>query len=263
MFETRIEWLLGVVGLVRRPGVILPHERIVLRDLARRVAEIAALPVMAHRREMWVRHNRLERVRPMLLVFPEGSWRELLPASQLVCETQEARRYEWALRRRIYYHEHIRDDTVTESNWVIAKRITDTGWGLTPRRKPSAQETGAWAFDPVIVEPGDLPKLRFPEVRYDEEGTRRDLEVAQDLLGGILDVQLKGAFRLIIIVTEVGILASQSMLLRRQRDSPSDQGISSRSASSVQGCNSQGQGGHSRRILQDDRLSSRVRQACA
>ena len=36
-------------------------ERQVLRDLAKRVAGIAALPVMGERRQMWKRHNTLER----------------------------------------------------------------------------------------------------------------------------------------------------------------------------------------------------------
>ncbi|NMB45955.1 MAG: hypothetical protein GX998_06020 [Firmicutes bacterium] len=52
-------------------------DRRLLRDLARRVADIASLPVMTDRREMWKRHNRLQRVRPLVLVFPEGAWREL------------------------------------------------------------------------------------------------------------------------------------------------------------------------------------------
>lgn len=45
----------------------------ILRDLAKQVAEIAALPIMDERRALWNRHNRLERVRPLILVFPEGS----------------------------------------------------------------------------------------------------------------------------------------------------------------------------------------------
>lgn len=65
-----------------------------LQDLAKQVAEVASLPIMAERREMWKRHNRLERPRPMILVFPEGSWRELLPQTVLKCEDENARRYD-------------------------------------------------------------------------------------------------------------------------------------------------------------------------
>ena len=48
------------------------RDRSILRRLAGRVAEIADLPVMEERRQMWIRHNQLESVRPMVLVFPEG-----------------------------------------------------------------------------------------------------------------------------------------------------------------------------------------------
>jgi len=72
-----------------------PKERTLLRELARRVAEIAALPVMAERRQLWMRHNRLERARPMILVFPESAWCELLPGEALQCESEAARRFEW------------------------------------------------------------------------------------------------------------------------------------------------------------------------
>jgi hypothetical protein len=54
-------------------------ERKVLRELAKHVAEIAALPIQAERRELWKMHNNLQPVRPMILLFPEGSWEELHP----------------------------------------------------------------------------------------------------------------------------------------------------------------------------------------
>jgi len=103
---------------------------------------------------------------------------------------------EWELRRRIYHHEHLHDDTVIEKKWVVDKAATDTGWGLEPRYTPSSDSAGAWGFDPVINKPGDLRKLRLPEVIYDEEATQRALEEAQDVLGDILDVELKRVSRI-------------------------------------------------------------------
>ena len=147
---------------------------------------------MAERRALWQRHNRLESARPMVLVFPEGAWRELLPDSALECEGVLARAMEWALRSRIYHHQHLCDDTVIERTWVVQKRVSVSGWGLEPRHIDSPEATGAWAFDPVIQEPSDLKKLRFPQVTYDAEGSQRDLEEAQALFGDILDVQHKG-----------------------------------------------------------------------
>ncbi len=171
---------------------ITTEERSVLRELAKRVAEIAALPIMAERREMWGMHNRLEPVRPMVLVFPEGAWRELLPESCLVCESEWARRWEWGLRSRVYYYDHLRDDTVIEGEAVVGKVVRSTGWGIEPKTKPSTDALGAWAFDPVIHRPSDLKKIRHPEISYDEAATERDLELAREVFGDILDVKLKG-----------------------------------------------------------------------
>lgn len=175
---------------------ISARDRQVLRDLAKRVAEIAAMPIQAERRELWKRHNRLERVRPMVLVFPEGSWRELLPTSVCVCEDAGARGMEWNLRHRIFYHERIPSDNVIEKEWIVSKAVHVSDWGLVAQHKPSTTATGSWAFDPVINVPSDLKKLKFPEVRYDEETTQQSLAAAQDLFGDILDVKLKGVIRI-------------------------------------------------------------------
>ena len=167
-------------------------DREILRDVASRVAEIAELPVMAERKALWKRHNSLDRPRAMILVFPEGSWGELLPQSALACEDEAARRTEWSLRSRIYTHEHLGDDTVIEREWIVRKAIRNTGWGLEAKSIPSTEPRGAWKFDPVVHTAADLEKLHFPEVSVDEEATQQSLEAAQELFGDILDVRLKG-----------------------------------------------------------------------
>jgi hypothetical protein len=168
------------------------HERAIVRDLAKQVKELAEQPIMAERRDMWIRHNRLERVRPMILIFPEGSWREIHPESSLQCEHETARELEDELRGRLLFPEVIRDDSVIEAEWVIRKAISDTGWGIESQWTFSDAEKGAGAYDPVIKTPADLKKLKFPEVSHDESETRRKVEAAEDLVGDILNVRLKG-----------------------------------------------------------------------
>ncbi len=167
-------------------------DRTVLRELARRIREIAALPVMQRRRELWKKHNALRGERPMILVFPEGSWRELLTDDELSCTQEQARKIEWGLRSRIYYHEHLPDDTVIEGDYIVKKVVRSSGWGLQASTRPSTEARGAWAFDPVIRGHQDLQKLRAPQITHDEQATQRNLEEAQDLFGDILNVRLKG-----------------------------------------------------------------------
>lgn len=167
-------------------------DKTIIRELAKHVSEISHLPIMTERREIWKRHHGLERVRPMILVFPERSWQELIPQQALKCEDARARAYELTLRRKCYYFDHIHDDTVIEGTYIVDKAISNTGWGLSPEWLASDQGTGAGTFKPVINSPDDLKKLRFPEVIYDEPTSLRNLEEAHDLLGDVLDVQLKG-----------------------------------------------------------------------
>jgi hypothetical protein len=172
---------------------MIPHsDRTVLRDLARRVAEIGALPEMEARRREWKRHNSLGPGRPMMLIFPEGSWGELLPDTALVCKDETARRMEWDLRHRIYTYEHFASDNVVDGEWIVHRAIMSTGWGLEPRHHDSPAARGAWAFDPVIQEPADMKKLHMPEISVDDDATQRSLELAHDLFGGILEIKVKG-----------------------------------------------------------------------
>ena len=118
------------------------QERQVLRDLARRVAEIAAAPEHAVKREWWRKHNRLERVKPMVLCSPEGSWCELLPDDTLVTTDRWARGWEWHLRHLIYRWEHLRDDTVIEAVLKVGLHYSQSGWGFPLETVPSTTARG-------------------------------------------------------------------------------------------------------------------------
>ena len=168
------------------------HDRSVIRDLAREVAEVAARPEITLRRQKWIEHNSLRSGEPMMLIFPEGSWTELLPASQMQCEDEQARAIEWNLRHRLYTFHHFQDDTVIEAEWVVNAPVTNTGWGLEPVKEPSPDERGAFRILPVLNERADLAKLRFPHLIYDEDAHLRTLEEMHDLLGDILTVKRKG-----------------------------------------------------------------------
>ncbi len=173
-------------------SIVPASERNLLRDLARRVAEIAALPIQEERRSLWKAHNSLKPARPMILIFPEGSWTELLPAESLSTTTPEGRTIEENLRRRIYYHEHFADDTVVEADFVVSKAIESTGWGVEVKRRPSTTARGSWSFVPVLLEESDVDKLHVPRIRHDEDESARRLAFAEELFGDILSVRLTG-----------------------------------------------------------------------
>ena len=168
-----------------------PAERSVIRDLARKVAEIAGHPRQQQRRDLYYRHTRLDDVKPIVLVFPEGSWRELLPDSALVTKSPEARGYEWGFRAAVYQWEHFDHDLVTEPTFNVGYVRHFTGWGLEAKHITSTEPLGAWRFDPPIKTEEDLAKLRVPVVTNDDEATKRSFDATNDLIGDILTVQVK------------------------------------------------------------------------
>jgi hypothetical protein len=172
-------------------------DRRILRDLARRVAEIAADPVMEERRQLWIAHNSLHPKRPMMLIFPEGSWIELIPEASLRCEAQQARVAEMRLRQTIYTFDHFQDDTVVENEWLPSlwwnqAFFKDTGWGVEIERREGTELRGAYAFKPVIRDSADLKKLHYPELRYDRRAHDQAVEQMHDLFGDILEVKKSG-----------------------------------------------------------------------
>ncbi len=169
-----------------------PQDYAIVRELAHRVAEIAALPVQKERRDLWKSHNSLHPVRPMILIFPEGGWSEIMPESVLQCQDQTARGVERELRQRIHYHEHFSDDTVIEAEIRVPKAIRSSGWGLQPRHTASSAERGAWAFEPVLNDRADLDRLRIPTITHDERASAAALEHVQDLIRDILPVRSVG-----------------------------------------------------------------------
>ena len=166
----------------------------IIRDLAKRVSDIAALSDMDKRRKLWVEHNSLRSNKPMMLIFPEGSWRELLPESKLECESDAARDIEKTLKFRIYTYEHFQDDTVIENKWEVQKASlgSHTGWGIEAKRIPSPNTNGAWHIDPVIKTPSDLKKLRKPEIIFDEKRTQTEYDELSNLFGDILNIEMVG-----------------------------------------------------------------------
>ncbi|MDD4888492.1 MAG: hypothetical protein PHU85_01050 [Phycisphaerae bacterium] len=196
------------------------RERTLIRDLAKRVAEVAALPVQEQRRELWRRHNRLERVRPMILVFPEGAWQELMPDAALQCRDEQMRGIERELRRRLYYHDHDLGDAPIAGDITVGKAIGNSGWRLEAKQIPSTTRRGAWAFDPVLKTATDLKKLRLPVITHDEKKTAERLAFHTELLGDILPIRLVGvttiSFHLMRIYTQFRGLLEAMMDMAEQ-----------------------------------------------
>ena len=171
----------------------------VIRELAKKVVEIAGEPVQSQKREMWMRLNRLERVRPLIHVqaIAANIWEELIPNDRLETTDSFARQNELELRKTLYCWDNFRDDRVVDNVMAcpIAIRgdIHAAGFGIQKDIEKPQEPSGAHAFRPVIVEEEDIDKIQTePELSVDWEETERRYERLCDLYDGALRVEKRG-----------------------------------------------------------------------
>jgi hypothetical protein len=165
----------------------------ILRELAGRVAEIAAKPIQDERRELWRRHNSLERTRPLVIVLGAPFWQEVFPDDKLQCQDPLFRRHERALWQKVYW-DRLDDDTVIEPFVTVsAVPATLSGnecWGAPIRFIPSTESRGAGIYDPPIRTEEDIAKLRPQPHNIDEAASAERFRKVQDAVGDILSVHL-------------------------------------------------------------------------
>jgi len=105
---------------------ITQKERSLLRELAKRQAEIAALPVMAEREKLWYDLNDAKPgARPLVTMEFHGLARDVYPPP--ACENAFARAIESQMAMQIFKHDFYRDDRVIPPFIMVAIQN-----GITP-----------------------------------------------------------------------------------------------------------------------------------
>jgi hypothetical protein len=183
-----------VIKVMNDTLVFADGEKKRLRELAKRVAEIAALPIQVERAALWQRHNDLQTTEPLIFIDPENGWNECIPASQLQCVAPMARVWEMFLLKQIYWFEVFKDDKVIEPFFDVPYSFSDTGWGVELNRE-HGEGQGSFIIIPAIADyDSDLPKVRFPEIIIDQVESAAVLELAHSVFDGILTVRRKTAW---------------------------------------------------------------------
>ena len=199
-----------------------------IQELVERVEEAVADPKYGPRKEMWTRHNRLEKQPKIpVSIFLHGgytfTWHELIPPDNLVSQEPLERAIELQLRQKLYRHEHIPDDDVLlPTVWVRAARPQSGGressslgelasnvnpvfrqdadehgmedtrlWGLPFRRRRTGDAGGAYKVDPVVTSAADMASLHHPAYEVDAERTRIVLERVTEMVDGRLPVKVE------------------------------------------------------------------------
>jgi len=166
------------------------QDKQIVQDLAKRVCEIAVLPIMEEKKQLWYRLNSLERTRPLIhcqAISPE-IWEELIPPETLQCTDETARKEELRLRSIIYAWENFPDDRVVDPNaysYIVVKGdsfVTDYGVQVDYARPEEAH--GAVGFRQVIKTEADIEMIKAePKVWVDWDKTNQDYDTLCELYG--------------------------------------------------------------------------------
>lgn len=171
------------------------EDRTIVRDLARRVAEIAELPRQADKIRLWKACNDLKPVRPMVLATQQPMAELDTAWLKLECDDPKLREYESSLRHVIMHHEHIPDDLPISGEWRVSIPILNADrndYGVELLTEKPDKSHGAYHISPVIKTEKDIGKLHFRPIKVDHAAANSAVAEAEDLLGDILPVRKVG-----------------------------------------------------------------------
>ena len=166
----------------------------ILRKLAKRVSEIAALPVQEEKRALWRKLNARKPERPMVMI-DQVCWNEMNVNDELAlaCADPECRGYEGVLRRTLFSWNHFPVDMVVEPFIRVSKAITNTGFGIKVVEEVAVSDPTnsvvGHKFQNQFERDEDIEKVQMPRVSHDAGETARRLAVAHELFDGLLEVR--------------------------------------------------------------------------
>jgi len=174
-------------------------DREILRELAKKYALLAALPIQKERYERGRDINDLKPRRPMVWL-DEIPWHEMDINGNLTlfCEDDFARQMEQYFRRILYRWEYIQGDMVVQDSYKIGRYYTSTGMGVEVRENILSTDNNNHIISHDYLDQLDtiekVEALREPVLTAYPEIDNQRVDWANDILDGILPVKLEGHY---------------------------------------------------------------------
>ncbi|MFW5893554.1 MAG: hypothetical protein ACOCUY_00265 [Verrucomicrobiota bacterium] len=184
-----------IKGYPRMQYELPTKDRDILRQLAEKQAEIARLPVMSARKQMWTDMN--DGVPGTQPPFVIESWtfdRDFMPPSILQCESDYGRRIERGLLRHIRHHEILGDDHVCPDTFDIGWHLWCDEFGIEIPTERIADDEGVetgYHFDCPIKDLNDgFDCVKPARFGVNKEETFQEQAFLNELFGDILPVRI-------------------------------------------------------------------------
>jgi len=176
---------------------IIPSDLEIIRELAKRVLEISHDPVNEERRQLWYKHNALQRTRPLVLAESGVAIDDMLTESDFLCQEGWARGLERRLRRTIFHYEEIDDDCVVEPcincNWRV--NVSNYGVDIKKEYGNNDGKMASYRWDPPIKDiHRDFHKLHPRTYSVDRDATLKWKAHLEEVFNGILTVRIRGGY---------------------------------------------------------------------
>lgn len=166
------------------------------RELLIRLAETyqhyAEDPIEIEKQTLQRRKNNLDWVRPLVICFPEISWREIIRDEDLLCEGTIARGWERELRQKIFTAALGSGECLPDS-FNLGYLHGGLEWGIHMQQIGDLSE-GSYCWEAPIQKPEDIEKMKLPTMKVDFDGSAAMLAMAEDVFSGVLPVRRKGAW---------------------------------------------------------------------
>ncbi len=205
----------------------LPHDELTyLRRLAKRQAEIAALPVMAARVQMWTDMNdAVPGTRPPFCIETWTFDRDFMPASLFQCQTDYGRRLENGLLRNIRHHEILNDDHVCPDTLDIGWHVWMNQYGIEIKTQSAKDAEGVslgYHFECPITDLSQGYAMVQPATfGVDRESTLAEKAFLEESFGDILPVVLRsGVYANNYLTQSLMRLMSMETFFMAMYDSP-------------------------------------------
>lgn len=177
--------------IILRDGAILPHDdKAILREAAKKVAELANRPIEAEKKRLWYKLNSLQSERPLMVCDPENGWYEIITPDKLKCKSDLGRVLEFYLRKTIFWGEEMKDDTVITPIFRAHHIFEESNRGYDKVDIGTGQ-TGSYSWKPAIKNRDDIEKLKPQTFIIHQRETDEYFGLLTDLFDGILDVRLE------------------------------------------------------------------------
>ncbi len=175
----------------------MQSDRMILRELAKQVMEIAVSEKHQRMRQRFCDSNDLKIVRPPL-IMEEIPWFEMNVDDELTnrCEDERAQEIETRLRRLLYREKHFACDNYIEPFYSIPKANDSTGNGFEIAEKIISMDAKnnivSHEFHDVLEDEAALDKYHDPVITARPDIDEANKNFAQEMFGDILPVRLIG-----------------------------------------------------------------------